>query len=196
MGESGGIKVNERMETSVHSIYAAGDCVDSIHLLTGKSTPSMLGSTATREGRVAGVNAVGGNLSISPLLNTTISDLDGVEVGSVGLNRALAKECGFSIVEAIFEGELLDPFLPSEGKIVVKMVGDKPSGKVIGVQILGEGRVWGRILATSFAMQKGITADELASAETAYVPSISPTFDPITITADLLSRKMKGEYEF
>jgi NADH oxidase (H2O2-forming) len=193
IGELGGIKINEKMETSIKDIFAAGDCVESIHGLVDKpiSSMSMLGSTAVREGRIAGLNAVGKEAKLAPVLNTTISHLLNMEIGAVGLNSTLALENSFDIASAIFEGPSLDPFFPGGSKIVIKMVGDKKSGRLVGTQIIGKERVWGRILAVSFAMQKRVTVEELASAETAYVPSLSPTFDPITLTAEMLLRRMR-----
>lgn len=193
IGEYGGIRINGKMETSLPNIYAVGDCVESIHGLTSNpiSSMSMLGSTAVREGKIAGINAMGGDLSLSPVLNTTISDLTSIEVGAVGVNTSTALECGFEATSVIFEGPSLDPFFPGGSNIIIKLLGDKKTGKIIGAQILGRERVWGRILAISFAMQKSMTIEELACAETAYVPSISPTFDPITLTAEMLLRRMK-----
>jgi NADH oxidase (H2O2-forming) len=192
LGNLGGIKVNERMQTSLDEIYAAGDCVESLHGLTAESisSMSMLGSTAVREGRVAGINAVGGSATLSPILNTTITELAGIEIGAVGLNSEVGLQSGFEVCSIRFEGSSLDPFFPGSEKIVIKMIGDRRSGKLIGAQIMGKERVWGRILAISFVMQKGITVEELAALETAYVPSISPTFDPITLAAEMLLRRM------
>lgn len=192
LGSTGQIKVDSKMQTSYSEIYAAGDCVVTPHLLTNRPIQSMsrLGSTATRQGKVAGINAVGGDLRFCGSLNTTITELAGLVVGVVGLDVGQAREEGFEPISVRFEGPSRDPFFPEGEKIVLKMVADNRTYKIIGMQIMGREGIFGRILAVSLAIQKGITVDELAQAETCYVPSISPTFDPITLAAEMLMRRM------
>ncbi|MDI6800148.1 MAG: FAD-dependent oxidoreductase [Actinomycetota bacterium] len=186
IGPLGAIEVNAKMETSLPDIYAAGDCIE----IKGAPKKSFLGSAAVREGKVAGMNAAGGDHALSPGLSTTISDLGGLKVGAVGLSSSEAERLGHRIASARLDSSSTDAFFPGGRKLAIKLIADAKTKRLIGAQIVGEEGVWGRLMALSFAMQLGASVKELAFLETAYVPSVSPTFDPVTLAADMLLRRM------
>ena len=190
IGVTEGIKVDSSLRTGIPNIYAAGDCVEATDLITGKPASSMLGTAAVRQGKIAGSNVAGGELEFWPVLNSTITRIGKLEVGTVGLTEAAAKKHGLEISKATFTGSSRPEYFPGGKPITVKLVSDA-SGKIIGAQLVGGERIFGRLLALSYAIQKGITAKELAFAETPYCPPVSPTIDPITIAAELLLRRLK-----
>ncbi len=104
IGETGAIWVNERMETSADGIYAAGDCAETIHLITGKKVWVPLGSTANKQGRVVGINVCGGNATFPGVLGTTVFKTFDYKVAKTGLNMREAREEGFHPVQAIVRG--------------------------------------------------------------------------------------------
>ncbi len=185
IGPHGGVLVSDKMQTSLDGIYAAGDCIE----MKGCSK-KFLGSAAVREGKVAGINAAGGDVRLSPGQDTTISDLGGLIVSSVGLTSREAEARGIKVASARLESSSLDNFFPAGRPLFIKLMGDKKTRKLIGAQLIGEEGVWGRLVSLSFAMQLGVSIDQLALLETAYVPSVSPTFDPVTLAADMLTRRM------
>ncbi|MEM2321035.1 MAG: FAD-dependent oxidoreductase [Candidatus Bathyarchaeia archaeon] len=191
LGETRLIKVNMRMETSVKNIYACGDCVESVHLITKRSTVSQLGTTAVRQARVAGVNAAGGYAVFPGVLGAAVTRLFDLEIGAVGLTEAFAERAGIDTVSMILSGKTKASYYPGALPITVKLTVDKETEKVIGAQILGGEGVAPRINALSYAIMKEITLRELAKAETCYAPPLSETWDPITLTAQALIRKIK-----
>ncbi|MEM1586834.1 MAG: FAD-dependent oxidoreductase [Candidatus Bathyarchaeia archaeon] len=191
LGETRLIKVNMRMETNIKDVYACGDCVESIHLITRRPTVSQLGTTAVRQARVAGTNAAGGYAVFPGVLGAAVTKLFDLEIGAVGLTEAFAERAGIETVSMVLGGKTRASYYPGALPITVKLVVDKETEKVIGAQIIGGEGVAPRINALSYAIMSEITLRELAKAETCYAPPLSETWDPITLTAQALIRKMK-----
>ncbi|MEM2273151.1 MAG: FAD-dependent oxidoreductase [Candidatus Bathyarchaeia archaeon] len=191
LGETKLIKVNMRMETNVKDIYACGDCVESIHLVTRRPTVSQLGTTAVRQARVAGTNAAGGYAVFSGVLGAAVTRLFDLEIGAVGLTEAFAERAGIGAISMVLSGKTRASYYPGAMPITIKIVVDKETEKVIGAQIIGGEGVAPRINALSYAITKEMTLRELAKAETCYAPPLSETWDPVTLTAQALIRKIK-----
>lgn len=191
LGETRLIKVNMRMETNVKDVYACGDCVESIHLVTKRPTVSQLGTTAVRQARAAGVNAAGGYAVFPGVLGAAVTKLFDLEIGSVGLTDAFAERAGIETVSMVLSGKTKASYYPGALPITVKLIVDKETEKVIGAQIIGGEGVAPRINALSYVIMKEITLREIAKAETCYAPPLSETWDPVTLTAQALIRKIK-----
>jgi NADH oxidase (H2O2-forming) len=190
LGKTKAIKINSKMQTNLPDIYAAGDCVESVNLVTGKPILSQLGTTAVRQGKVAGINAAGGKSEFIGTLGSWITKLFENEIGGSGLPEFMAEKYGVKSISATITSKTRADYFPGALPIRIKLVAEKQTGKLISAQIIGGEEVTQRINALSFAIQKEMTAQELAKAETCYAPPVSETWEPMILAAELLLRKI------
>ena len=195
MGETGAIWVNERMETSAEGIYAAGDCAETIHLITGKRVWIPLGSTANKQGRVVGTNACGGNTTFPGVMGTTVFKTFELNVAKTGLSMREAEEEGFHPVQAIVRGYDRAHFYPGRKESTLKVIADKETGRILGGQAVGEGPSDKFIDILAMALHGKMTCRELANVDLAYAPPFSPVLSPIIVAANVLTNKLEGKVE-
>jgi len=191
IGETRGIKVNMRMETSVKDIYAAGDCAESISLITQRPTLSQLGTTAVRQGKVAGINAAGGYAIFTGVLGSAVSKMFDFEVGATGLTEFFANRAGIATVTGSITSKTRAEYYPGAQPIRVKIIVEKETQRIIGGQIVGGEEVTQRINALSFAIQKQMTVRELVKADTCYAPPVSETWEPMVLAAETALMKLR-----
>jgi len=191
LGETRLIKVNMRMETNVKDVYACGDCVESIHLITKRPVVCQLGTTAVRQAKVAGTNAAGGYAIFPGVLGAAITRLFDTEIGTVGLTEFSAQRAGIETMSVTFSGKTRAQYYPGALPIRVKLIAEKETEKLIGAQIIAGEGVAQRINALSFAILKGMTIRELAKAETCYAPPVAETWDPMVLAAQTLLRRLR-----
>jgi NADH oxidase (H2O2-forming) len=189
LGPTGGIKTNNRLETNIKGIYAAGDCAETFHLITKEPMVSFLGSSANKQGKIAGINAAGGNLYYDGAFTPAILKVFDFEVGSVGLTQTDAKMRNYPSVFAKVSQYDRPLFTPSDRKSTVKMIAD-PDGRIIGCQIIGE-KVAPKIDQIAVGIYKGLTTKELMLYESAYAPIVSQTLTSITLAADIIQKKIE-----
>jgi len=189
---SRGIVVNEYLQTSDPDIYAIGDCAEVFDAVTGKRTLSQLGTSAVRMAKVAAENIAGKKVKFRPVFNTAITELFDLEIGTFGITEERAKKEGIEVVIGKFKGSTKPEYYPGGKPITVKLIFRKEDKRLIGAQIVGGERVWGRIMTLSALAQKGATVEDVAYLETSYAPPISPTIDPITVAAEMAMRKFKS----
>jgi len=171
IGEVGGIEVNEFMQTSDPDIYAVGDCVETIHLLTGKKVHAPYGDLANLQGRVAGENAAStNNVTFPGTIQTGICKVFDYAAGSTGLSETAARREGYSnILTAINAGTDKPGYM--DGKLLItKLVADKKSGRVLGAQCIGPGNVAKQIAQWAMAIQGKMTVEDLVNADLPYAP--------------------------
>jgi NADPH-dependent 2,4-dienoyl-CoA reductase/sulfur reductase-like enzyme/rhodanese-related sulfurtransferase len=193
IGETGAVWVNERMETSAEGVYAAGDCAETVHLLTGKRTWVPLGSTANKQGRVVGENVCGGNARFPGVLGTTIFKAFDFNVAKTGLNMKEAEKEGFHPMEAIVRGFDRAHYYPGKKESVLKVIADQESGRVLGGQAIGEGSSDKFIDILAMALHAGMDCRMLASVDLAYAPPFSPALSPVIVAANVLMNKREGK---
>jgi NADH oxidase (H2O2-forming) len=186
-----GIKTNLRMETNIKGIYAAGDCTESIHLVTHRPIMSQLGTTAVKQAKVAGINAAGGYSTFIGAMGSWITRLFSTEVGGTGLTEFMAGRSGIETVSAAIVSKTRADYFPGALPIRVKLTVDKETAILIGAQVIGGEEVTQRINVLSLAIQNQMTVYELAKAETCYAPPVSETWEPITLAAEMVIRKLK-----
>jgi NADPH-dependent 2,4-dienoyl-CoA reductase/sulfur reductase-like enzyme/rhodanese-related sulfurtransferase len=195
MGETGAIWVNERMETSAEGIYAAGDCAETIHLITGKRVWIPLGSTANKQGRVVGTNACGGNATFPGVMGTTVFKTFEFNVAKTGLSMREAEKEGFHPVQAIVRGYDRAHYYPGRKESTLKVIADKETGRILGGQAVGEGPSDKFIDILAMALHGKMTCRELANVDLAYAPPFSPVLSPIIVAANVLTNKLEGKVE-
>jgi NADPH-dependent 2,4-dienoyl-CoA reductase/sulfur reductase-like enzyme/rhodanese-related sulfurtransferase len=192
IGPHGGILVNEKMETSLPGIYAGGDCVECKHLITGQWAYVPLGSTANKHGRVIGTNLVGGNETFPGILGTCIVKVFDYNVGRTGLTERQAREQGYDVVTILAPGPDRAHYYPGFAIIVVKLIADASSRKVLGVQIVGPGDVSKRLDVAATAMRFGATVDDMGTLDLGYAPPYSEAIDNIIQAANIMRNKIDG----
>jgi NADH oxidase (H2O2-forming) len=190
LGPAKAIKVDEQMRTNIENIYAAGECTEFPDFVTGAPVRVGLGTTAVRQGRVAGINAAGGSATMEPLLNTRVTKLFGLEITGVGPCSDMATKAGMKLITGKVRGSTLPEYMPGGKEIIVKVLANE-EGKLVGAQIVGEEQVAQRINVFAAAILKGMTLGEFSMLETCYAPPIAPTWDTITIAADAAAKKLR-----
>ncbi|UCC59011.1 MAG: FAD-dependent oxidoreductase [Candidatus Bathyarchaeum sp.] len=191
LGEKRAIKTNLRMETNIKGIYAAGDCVETINLVTRRPTMSQLGTTAVKQAKVAGINAAGGYATFTGALGSWITRLFDTEIGGTGLTEFMAGRAGIETVTGTITSKTRADYFPGALPIRIKLIVEKESEKLIGAQIIGGEEVPQRINALSFAIQKEMTVRELAKAETCYAPPVCETWEPMVLAAEMVIRRLR-----
>jgi NADPH-dependent 2,4-dienoyl-CoA reductase/sulfur reductase-like enzyme/rhodanese-related sulfurtransferase len=195
IGETGAIWVNEKMETSAEGIYAAGDCAETIHLITGKRVWIPLGSTANKQGRVVGTNACGGNATFPGVMGTTVFKTFEFNVAKTGLSMREAEKEGFHPIQAIVRGYDRAHYYPGGKESALKVIADKETGRILGGQAIGEGPSDKFIDILAMALHGKMTCRELANVDLAYAPPFSPVLSPIIVAANVLTNKLEGKVE-
>jgi len=190
IGETRGIKTNMRMETSVKDVYAAGDCAESVNLITKRPMLSQLGTTAVRQGKVAGINAAGGYAVFTGCLGSCVTRLFDLEIGATGLTEFAASRVGIETVAGSITSKTRADYYPGGKPIRVKIIVDKDTERIIGGQIVGGEEVTQRVNALSFAIQKQMTVRELAKADTCYAPPVNETWEPMVLAAEIALRRL------
>jgi len=191
LGATGGIKVNPRMETSNPEIYAAGDCVESTNLVTSQPAYSPLGTTASRQGKVAGANAAGGYSIFQGVLDSMVSAMFNFEIGGTGITEAQAENQGFETVSGSITSQTRAEYYPGGKEIVVKIVAEPEVGRVIGGQIIGGEEVTQRVNLISIAIQNRMSVWELSKADTCYAPSVCTPWEPVILAAETTRRQLE-----
>ena len=193
IGTTQAIKVNERMETNIPDVYAVGDCAESIHLVTGKPAWIALGSTAAKMGRVAAINATGGSDSFKGVLGTLIVKVFELHVGKVGLSEREAVKEGFQIASALVPAGDKAHYYPGTRDIIIKLIADKTTKKLLGAEIVGEGVVDKRIDIIATALTFGATVDQVSKLDLAYAPPYAMSMDAVIVAANVLGNKLSGK---
>ncbi len=190
LGETRAIKTNMRMETNVKDVYAAGDCAESVHMVTKRPALSQLGTAAVKQAKVAGINAAGGYAVFPGVLGSAVTKLFDIEIGVTGLNQFFAGRAGIETVAGTISSKTKADYYPGALPIRIKIVVEKESERVIGGQFIGGEAVTQRVNALSFAIQKQMTVHELAKADTAYAPPVNETWEPMILAAEIAIRKL------
>src|SRR5882762_11953343 len=191
LGESGGIKTDERMLTSAEGFYAAGDCIETFDLITRRHVFFQLSTTAVRQALVAGINAAGGNARYPGSTGVTTVKLFGLEVASFGPTTALSEKLGMRPTSVRVTGSTRLPYYPGGKDLTVKLLADPKDGRLLGAQLVGEEGATLRANFASMAGHLGLTVEEFEQLETCYSPPLAPVWDPVTIAAQALLRKLQ-----
>ncbi|WP_214823668.1 FAD-dependent oxidoreductase [Exiguobacterium sp. s28] len=189
IGETGAIAINERMETNVKNVYAAGDVAESFSLVTGKPIWRPLGSTANKMGRALGDLITGGDLEHRGILGTGIFKVFGQAVAQTGLSEREARGLGYDI-EVLHNTKPDKPAYMGGKDMTIKAIGDRATRQLLGVQIVGFEGVDKRIDVFVTAITFKAKVDDLFHLDLAYAPPFSTTKDPVMYTGMVLANSM------
>jgi NADPH-dependent 2,4-dienoyl-CoA reductase/sulfur reductase-like enzyme len=187
LGRTGALRVSDRAETNLGGVYAAGDCAEAFHLVTGRPAYLPLGTTANKMGRVAGANAAGGRERFAGIAGTCILRVCGLGVAVTGLSEMQARKEGFDPVAAQIE-ERDKPRYFRGRPTSVKLVVDRRTRRLLGGWVAGEDAVSGRINVIATALTSRMRLEEFAQLDLAYSPPFAPVWDPLLIAAQQLSK--------
>jgi NADPH-dependent 2,4-dienoyl-CoA reductase/sulfur reductase-like enzyme/rhodanese-related sulfurtransferase len=192
IGATGGIAVDEYLQTSDPDIYAGGDCVEVVNIMTGKKALVPLGSTANKHGRIIGTNVTGGRETFPGVLGTAIAKVFDFNVARVGLNETQAREAGFEVVTSLVPASEHAGYYPGARDIIVKLVAEKTTGQLLGGQIIGPGETAKRCDVLATALTFGATVHDLANLDLAYAPPYNSALDPLHHAANVIRNKLAG----
>lgn len=188
-GRTGAIRTDERMETNLRGVYAAGDCAEVNHRVTSRPVYIPLGTTANKAGRVAGANAAGGRERFPGIVGTSIVGIFGVGFATTGFSLEQARSEGFVPVAARIEAHTRPQYYTGT-KTTVELVADRTTGRLIGGTVIGEDGAAGRINVIASALQARMRVEEFAELDLAYAPPFAATWDPLLIAAQQLQKEL------
>ena len=194
LGDTGAVKVDENFRTSVEDIYAAGDCVESVNLITGKPAWVPLGSTANKMGRVLSANKYGKSSDrLAGVLCTMIVKVFDISAAKTWLTEKQALSEGYEIETVIVPGNDTAGYYPGFKEIITKLIVDKASRRVLGGQVFGWGVVDKPIDVLVTAITLKATVDDLAMLDLAYAPPFSNAMASTIASANTLKNKLEGK---
>jgi NADPH-dependent 2,4-dienoyl-CoA reductase/sulfur reductase-like enzyme len=190
-GERGAVTVDEHGRTSAEGVYAAGDCAEDDHTVTGESVWVPLGLTANRAGRAVGSTVAGDPTPVGSIAGTAVVKAFEEECGRVGLLEDGARAAGFDPVSETLTAGSRSGYYPGAAETTVTLVADRASERLLGGAIVGTDRAAVRIDTVATALEADMTVDELERTDLAYAPPFSPVWDPILVAAKVLNGKLE-----
>lgn len=192
ISETRAIQVNEYLQTSDPDIYAGGDCVENTHCITGKKIYAPLGSTANKHGRCIADHILGHGQPFPGVQGTAICKVLDYTVARTGLSEREAKAAGCDIETVICPGPDRPHYYPGKATIIIKLIADKKSGRLLGSQIIGPGDVAKRIEIAITAISFRTTVRDIAALDLAYAPPYSSAMDNMITAATVMLNKLDG----
>ncbi len=190
-GTTGGILVDWKQKTNVPNIYSAGDCVEVRNLVSGKPDYIPLGTTANRQGRVAGENIGGGTSVFRGVVGTSVFKVFGLEVAKTGLSKAQAEKHGFDAACNTVRAHDRASYWPGASEITITVVYDKRSRRLLGAQLAGKAGVSKRVDVFATALHNKMTLDDMTALDLSYAPPFSPVWDPVLVAVHAARGKLQ-----
>ncbi|MCX8180800.1 MAG: FAD-dependent oxidoreductase [Thermofilaceae archaeon] len=194
IGMTGGVIVDERMRTNIENVYAAGDIAEVKDLVTGNLVLSPFASTALIMGRVAGINAAGGEAKLKGVLQNWIVNLDGFKFGAVGVTEEVAQQSRFETVSVTVSTQDKPSFYPDSASVTLKLVVEADEGRLLGAQVAGFGNLVEKLNVISTIVTHGVKVYDIPYLEFAYTPSLNELVHPLYVAADAALRKMSRRH--
>ena len=184
LGRWGGLVTDLQMRVfDSDGVWAAGDCVESIDLVSGNRVHVALGTHANKQGRVLGTNLGGGYATFPGVVGTAISKVCDLEIARTGLKEADCDVVGYQWLTVAVESTTRAGYFPGAAPITVKLVVEKRTGRLLGGQIVGKEGAAKRIDTLAVALWNQMTVEEISGLDLGYAPPFSPVWDPVLIAA-------------
>ena len=190
LGPAGAIAVDRRLRTSDPSVYAAGDCADAMHVVTGKKTWIPLALRANRAGWAVADNVCGTPTELDGVAGTAVFKVFGLEVARTGLTEESATRSGFDAASVTIKSRSRAHAHPGSRTLHVHLVGDRQTGRLLGAQMVGPEGVAHRINAAAVALHAKLSVASFAQTDLAYAPPFGPVWDPLLTAANQLLKKL------
>ncbi len=183
LGVRKAIEVDDHQKTGEENVWAVGDCAQSFHLVSRKPTWVALGSVANKQGRVAGVNIGGGDATFPGVVGTAITRFMDTEIARTGLQEREAEELGLDYVSRTITDHIRAGYYPDPGRVTIKLIAEKSTGRLLGAQIVGTRGAARRIDVPAVALHAGLSVEDMINLDLGYSPPFSSVWDPIHIAA-------------
>ncbi|NLK69168.1 MAG: FAD-dependent oxidoreductase [Clostridiaceae bacterium] len=193
LSENKAIVVNEYLETNIKDIYAVGDCAVVSNILTLKEAYSPMGSSANIEGRILAQNLNGKKLSYKGVLGTAVVKLPELNVARTGLTEDTAKAEGYDAVSVVTVVDDKAHYYPGASTFFVKMIADRSTKKLLGLQAAGKGAVDKMADIAVTAISLNATLEDIKDLDLSYAPPFSTAIHPFSHTVNILLNKINGE---
>ena len=188
----GTILVDERLRTNLPDVYAAGDCVMVTNRITGRRQWSPMGSSANLEGRTLAQILTGQDKTYPGVLGTGVVKLPGLNCGRTGLTELQAKEAGYDVVNALAVTDDKAHYYPDAAFFITKLIADRRTHKLLGVQVFGPGAVDKMVDIAVMAINMGAVLEDFENADFAYAPPFSTAIHPLVQAVYILLNKLNG----
>jgi NADPH-dependent 2,4-dienoyl-CoA reductase/sulfur reductase-like enzyme len=188
LGQSGGILTDQRQQTSIEGIFAAGDCCEYKDVITKRPVCAPLATNANRSGWVAGQNAAGGRATFPGVLHSTALRVFDGQVARTGLTAEEGVEAGFKVVSETINSTSQVSFMPGSGSVNVTLTAERETGRLLGGTLWGADGAVLRSHALAVALQQGLTLEQFQKIDFAYAPMFSPLWDPLLVAANALEK--------
>jgi NADPH-dependent 2,4-dienoyl-CoA reductase/sulfur reductase-like enzyme len=182
IGRTGGVITDLRMRVA-DGVWAAGDCVETVHRVSGRPVYVPLGTHANKQGRVAGINLGGGYATFPGVVGTAVTKVCDLEVGRTGLLEREATAAGYEFVTATVKSTNRAGYFPGAVEMTVKIIAEQRTGRLLGAQIVGRAEAAKRIDALAIALWHEATVEEMTSYDLGYAPPYAPVWDPVLVAA-------------
>lgn len=189
-GARGALSVDRRQRTNLDGVYAAGDCCESWHLVSGRTMHVALGTVANKQGRVAGINLGGGYATFPGVVGTAITRVCSLEVSRTGLTEGEAADAAIDAVAASIDTTTRASYLPDAEPMTVKLIAERGTGRLLGGQIVGGEGAAKRIDTVATALHARLRVDEVVDLDLAYAPPFSSVWDPVAVAARVLEGRL------
>lgn len=192
LGESGGLLTDLAMRVRGQDhIWAGGDCVEVWDLVSGRTRHIALGTHANKHGQVIGTNAGGGYATFPGVVGTAVSKVCDLEIARTGLLERHADAAGLRFVTATVEATNRAGYYPGARPMHVKMLAERRTGRLLGVQIVGREGAGKRVDVAAVALTAGMTVEQMTALDLGYAPPFSPVWDPVLVAARKATRAVR-----
>ncbi|GAA1425060.1 FAD-dependent oxidoreductase [Streptomyces thermospinosisporus] len=194
LGAHGGLLTDRSMRVRGHeNIWAGGDCVEVLDLVLGQERYIPLGTHANKQGQIIGANLAGGYATFPGVVGTAVSKVCDLEIARTGLREKDARRAGLQYVTATIESTSRAGYYPNASPMTVKMLAERRTGRLLGVQIVGREGAGKRVDIAAVALTAGLTVDRMTTLDLGYAPPFSPVWDPVLVAARKASRAVEQQ---
>ncbi|MFF7378172.1 FAD-dependent oxidoreductase [Streptomyces massasporeus] len=193
LGPHGGLLTDRSMRVRGHeNIWAGGDCVEVLDLVSGQERHIPLGTHANKHGQVIGTNVGGGYATFPGVVGTAVSKVCDLEIARTGLREKDADRVGLRFEAVTIESTSRAGYYPNASPMTVKMLAERRTGRLLGVQIVGREGAGKRVDIAAVALTAGMTVEQMTALDLGYAPPFSPVWDPVLVAARKAAAKVRG----
>ncbi|MFF8930308.1 FAD-dependent oxidoreductase [Streptomyces longwoodensis] len=193
LGAHGGLLTDRAMRVRGHDdIWAGGDCVEVLDLVSGQQRHIALGTHANKHGQVIGTNVGGGYATFPGVVGTAVSKVCDLEIARTGLREKDARRVGLRYEAVTIESTSRAGYYPGASPMTVKMLAERRTGRLLGVQIVGREGAAKRVDVAAVALTAGMTVEQMTALDLGYAPPFSPVWDPVLVAARKAASKVRG----
>ncbi|WP_406395371.1 FAD-dependent oxidoreductase [Streptomyces sp. NBC_00882] len=193
LGSHGGLRTDLAMRVRGHeNIWAGGDCVEVLDLVSGQERHIALGTHANKHGQVIGTGVGGGYATFPGVVGTAVSKVCDLEIARTGLREKDARRVGLQFVSVTIESTSRAGYYPGASPMTVKMLAERRTGRLLGVQIVGREGAGKRVDIAAVALTAGMTVEQMTALDLGYAPPFSPVWDPVLVAARKAAAKVRA----